>query len=69
MPSYLVTCKSCGTSNRIPEDKEGVPGRCGNCRTELPAIYWRPQQGTDKTFDDFIARYHGPVLAEFWAPW
>jgi hypothetical protein len=69
MASYLVKCRSCGTSNRIPADKEGVAGHCGNCQSALPALYFQPQQVTDVSFDDFIARYDGPVLAEFWANW
>ena len=69
MSSYLVKCPACGTANRIPAEREGVPGRCGNCRAALPALYFRPQQITDQSFDAFIAGYHGPVLAEFWAPW
>lgn len=69
MTSYLVKCRSCGASNRIPGEKEGVPGRCGNCRTLLPALYREPRQMTEQSFDAFIAGYDGPVLAEFWAPW
>lgn len=69
MGSYIVRCTSCGTSNRIPAEKEGVPGQCGNCRAALPALYRQPQQLTERSFDDFISRYDGPVLAEFWAPW
>jgi thioredoxin 2 len=69
MTSYLVKCRSCGTSNRIPAEKEGIPGHCGNCRSALPALYLRPQQLTERDFDQFIAGYDGPVLAEFWAPW
>jgi hypothetical protein len=69
MPSYLVKCRSCGTSNRIPADKEGVPGHCGNCQAVLPALYVHPRQVTDQSFDDFVGSYDGPVLAEFWASW
>lgn len=69
MASFLVKCRSCGASNRIPAEREGASGRCGNCRSALPALYWQPRQVTEKSFDDFIAGYHGPVLAEFWAPW
>lgn len=69
MDSYLVTCRSCGASNRVPAEKEGLSGHCGNCKATLPALYWQPQQLTEQTFDDFIAHYDGPVLAEFWAPW
>jgi thioredoxin 2 len=24
---------------------------------------------TDRSFDDFVKSYHGPVLMEFWASW
>ena len=68
-PSYLVHCTSCGTANRIPADKEGLSGRCGHCRTSLPPLYYQPHPLTEGNFDDFIRAYHGPVLAEFWAPW
>ena len=69
MPSYLVKCRSCGTANRVPADREGASGHCGNCHAPLPALYLRPQQVTDSSFDRFMAGYDGPVLAEFWAPW
>jgi len=69
MTSYNVKCRSCGTTNRVPAEKEAISGHCGNCRAELPALYLRPQQLTDRNFDDFIAGYDGPVLVEFWAPW
>jgi thioredoxin 2 len=68
MPSSIV-CPSCGAVNRIPEDKEGKKGRCGSCHAELPPLYSHPQQLTAGSFDNFVANYPGPVLAEFWAPW
>jgi thioredoxin 2 len=67
--AYVVPCSHCGTANRIPADKEGKSGRCGNCRKELAPVYVKPVQLTDSTFDAFISRYNGPVLVEFWAPW
>lgn len=69
MTQYLVKCGSCGASNRIPAEKEGVAGQCGNCRAKLPALYLHPQQLNDDNFDAFVSGYNGPVLAEFWAPW
>jgi len=69
MGSHTITCTACGMANRIPAEKEGIRGRCGSCRAELPLLYSRPQQLTDRSFDAFIASYPGPVLAEFWAPW
>lgn len=69
MPTYVITCSFCGTANRVPAEKEGKIGRCGNCHKELLPLYFRPQQLTERTFDTFIKGYSGPVLAEFWAPW
>jgi hypothetical protein len=69
MAGYIIKCRSCGTANRVPAEKEGVPGHCGNCREALPALYVTPRQVTESNFDDFITGYDGPVLAEFWAPW
>jgi len=68
MSAYIINCSSCGTGNRIPAEMEGKPGRCGSCRASLPPLYYQPQTMTDSSFDDFIATYPGPVLAEFWAP-
>ncbi len=69
MSTYTITCNSCETINRIPAEKEGRMGRCGNCHKELLPMYYRPLQLTERTFDTFINGYGGQVLAEFWAPW
>ena len=69
MSTFVVTCSSCGASNRIPAEKEGKSGHCGNCHKELPPMYFQPQQLNERTFDNFIKNYGGPVLVEFWAPW
>jgi thioredoxin 2 len=67
--SFIVRCLSCGTGNRIPAEKEGARGLCGNCKAILPPLYFHPQHLNESTFDSFIRAYPGPVLAEFWAPW
>ncbi len=69
MSSYIITCPSCGISNRIQTDKEGKTGNCGSCHAAIPQLYSHPQQLTTTSFDSFVANYSGPVLAEFWAPW
>ena len=69
MSTYVVSCRFCGTGNRIPAEKEGKKGRCGNCHKDLPPLYYRPQQLTERTFDAFVNGYDGLVLGEFWAPW
>lgn len=69
MASYQIKCNSCGTINRIPAEKEGLAGRCGNCRATLPPLYHQPVTLTERTFDDFVIGYQGPVIVEFWATW
>ena len=69
MSFYIVTCRSCGTGNRIPAQMEGRQGRCGKCHEPLQPLYYTPQQLTVSSFDSFVSDYPGPVLAEFWAPW
>jgi thioredoxin 2 len=69
MSAYEVSCSFCGAKNRVPAEKEGKSGRCGKCHKELPQMYYRPQQLTERTFDAFINGYERLVLAEFWAPW
>lgn len=69
MSDYQVRCPACGKNNRILAAKEGVAGRCGNCRATLPPLFYQPQALTEGAFDDFVRGYPGPILAEFWAPW
>lgn len=67
--TYKMRCPSCGSLNRLPADKEGVRGRCGACKAELPAFHSKPLALDDAGFDPFLANCGLPVLAEFWAPW
>lgn len=69
MASFIVKCPGCGKGNRIPGEKEGIVGRCGQCRTVLSPLYSQPKPLSESNFDGFVAGYSGPVLAEFWAPW
>ena len=67
--TYLIHCPLCGTANRVSASSEGKTGKCGNCHAQLPTLYSKPVMLTDRSFDDFVQNYRGPVLAEFWASW
>jgi thioredoxin 2 len=67
--TYLIPCLACGTANRVPAASEGVAGKCGNCHAALLSLHTKPVTLTDRSFDDFVRNFRGPVLAEFWAPW
>ncbi len=67
--SYIIRCPACGAANRVPTASEGQAGKCGSCHASLPPLYRAPVALTDRSFDEFMSHYPGPVLAEFWAPW
>jgi thioredoxin 2 len=64
----IRTCKSCGRSNRIPAAHLADSGRCGACKSDLPAIN-EPLEVDAATFDDIVQNARVPVLADFWAAW
>jgi thioredoxin-like negative regulator of GroEL len=66
----MVKCATCGTLNKVPADKEGSTGKCGQCGGEFVA-----HKTPGKAFDVGDADFHievldspVPVLLEFWAP-
>jgi thioredoxin 2 len=67
--TFTIRCPACGVANRVPAASEGKAGKCGNCHAMLPPLYVQPVALTDRSFDAFVAGYHGPVMVEFWAPW
>ena len=65
----IVSCPSCGRSNRLRYDTLGKTVRCGNCRTNLPSLS-APIEIADATiFDAAAAASSLPLLVDFWAPW
>jgi len=62
-----LVCPSCGTKNRVPEQRLGDGPVCGRCKTPLMAA--QPFALTDTTFDAFIAGTELPVLVDYWAEW
>lgn len=70
MPSsYLRTCSSCGTANRVPARHLADAGRCGSCKAALPPQSEPIDIGTDAEFDDITRQANVPVLTDFWAAW
>jgi thioredoxin 2 len=70
--SLLVRCTSCGAKNRIPLAKVAQVGRCGRCRTDLPARSFYAESPIDVSeprFDAVTRLSPQPVLVDFWAPW
>jgi len=66
----LVRCIECGTLNRVPGERTGQKGRCGQCGAGLPeaSATGRVFDVTDTEFHDSVIDSPVPVLLEFWAP-
>jgi thioredoxin 2 len=62
-----LVCPSCGTTNRVAEERLGDGPTCGSCKAELMAA--RPVTLSDAVFAKFIERTELPVLVDFWAEW
>ena len=64
MDTTIVGCETCGTKNRVPAARAGVP-KCGKCGSPLPWVV----DATDESFDDVAVNATIPVLVDLWAPW
>ena len=64
-----VRCPACGAVNRVPEARAADRGRCGKCKTALPAAATGPVVVTDDTFETVVTRAPTPVLLDCWADW
>lgn len=63
-----LRCPACGTVNRIPETRAGMPARCGRCHRPL-ATTVAPIEVTDATLPEVVLRASPPVLLDCWANW
>ena len=65
----LVTCGSCGTTNRLPFAGLERATRCAKCHADLP----HPSEPIDiestEAFDAVVAHSSVPVIVDFWAAW
>jgi thioredoxin 2 len=69
--SIIITCPRCGTKNRIPKDRLSQHPVCGKCRAPLSpqALLDHPVEVTDRSFQQEVLGYPGPVVLDCWAPW
>ena len=64
MSSSVITCRHCGTRNRVPAVAAGTP-TCPQCKNPLP---WIATAGDDD-FDAVADSSKIAVLVDLWAPW
>lgn len=62
-----LVCPSCGTTNRIPDERLSDGPVCGRCATPLMAT--EPVSLSDAMLPKFVANTDLPVLVDFWAAW
>ena len=63
----LLSCPSCGTTNRIPDARLHHDPVCGQCGARLMAP--EPVNLGDAALPKFIHHTELPVLIDFWASW
>ena len=68
MSERLITCPSCGTTNRIPPTAPGRKIVCGKCKAPITGPVG-PVRVTDSTFAEAVERSPMPVLLDLWADW
>jgi thioredoxin 2 len=61
-------CASCGKQNRIPARHLADSGKCGECKSALPATS-DPIEVGPLEFDEIIRESRVPVFVDFWASW
>jgi len=64
----LVSCPSCGSTNRLTYRTLERQVRCGKCHTTLAAPS-HPIEVPTGFFDALISASSVPVVVDFWAPW
>lgn len=62
-----LVCPSCGTTNRITDERLFDEPVCGRCGAALMAA--EPANLSDAALPKFIASTELPVLVDFWAAW
>jgi thioredoxin 2 len=64
----IRACPSCGQKNRIPAKRLAETGKCGVCKSQLPALA-EPLAVDEALFDEVVQNAAVPVLIDFWATW
>jgi thioredoxin 2 len=65
----LVTCPTCGQTNRLGYRNLHRTIRCASCHTTLAAPSSPVDVASVAAFDALVAQSPMPILVDFWAPW
>jgi thioredoxin 2 len=66
--SHIIPCGQCGAGNRIPAAHLAHRGRCGKCKSALPALA-KALPVDAEAFAEILSAAEVPVLVDFWASW
>jgi len=67
MVTVNLTCASCHTTNRVPEERLGDGPRCGKCKQ--PVLQGRPLELDSGSVNAVLSNNSVPVLVDCWAAW
>jgi thioredoxin 2 len=62
-----IVCPHCTRTNRIPNDRPALAGRCGACHQ--PLFIGRPIAVDEAAFEKHRSGNDIPILLDVWAPW
>jgi len=65
--SIIIPCPHCDTLNRVPAERRGERGKCGNCGKSL--FTGHPLALSTSRFDRHAKSADLPLLVDFWAEW
>ena len=65
----VTVCARCGQKNRVPFSRVGQVGRCGACKTPLPALSHPIEVARESLFNTLAGDCPLPVLVDYWASW
>jgi thioredoxin 2 len=65
----LVSCTSCGTTNRLPFAALDKATKCGKCQTALPFLTKPIDVPSTQLFDAAVSTASVPIVVDFWAAW
>jgi thioredoxin 2 len=65
----LLSCPSCGKTNRLAYPALGKTTRCGHCKTTLTAPAAPVAAPAAAAFQAALQHASLPIVVDFWAPW
>ena len=65
----LVSCPSCGATNRLRYEALDRSTRCGKCRTALAPPDAPVDVDSARSFDAVVSQAAVPLVVDFWAAW